>query len=237
MIDTTDHPKLLIDEMVSYPRLENLRWGGRTRVNPNEGLDRILDAACACSMQNGLVNTTMDDIAAQAKVTRPTVYRYVGDRQSMWWFVVVREVEELFIRQCDSLRSIADFGEYLVQWVDNSIRGIVQSPILKQFLAEKMSAEYRSFLTSKPIIELTNDYIDEPFVRAQIGCQLRESITSAEVANWVNHITYAYLCALPFNDDSEMLVGTLRHLLRPAICRDFTAINFSEKSSQARFET
>ena len=61
---------------------------GRTRSrtlssNPEEARKHLLDTAEACFERFGITKTSMDDIADAAKVSRPTLYRYFGDRDSL----------------------------------------------------------------------------------------------------------------------------------------------------------
>ena len=43
--------------------------------DPDTARDRLLDAAEACFERSGISNTTVEDIAKQASVSRATVYR------------------------------------------------------------------------------------------------------------------------------------------------------------------
>jgi AcrR family transcriptional regulator len=54
------------------------------------GAARILDAAYACFARNGLRRTTIDDIAREAGVSRPTVYRYVANKDEALQLLVDR---------------------------------------------------------------------------------------------------------------------------------------------------
>lgn len=54
------------------------------------GADRILDAAYACFTRNGLHRTTIEDIAREAGVSRPTVYRYVAGKDEALQLLVDR---------------------------------------------------------------------------------------------------------------------------------------------------
>ena len=57
---------------------------------------RILDSAFACLGEQGLVRTTMEDVARRAGVTRQTVYRYFPSKDDLIMALVLRE-EDRFI--------------------------------------------------------------------------------------------------------------------------------------------
>jgi AcrR family transcriptional regulator len=60
-------------------------------------LDRVLDGALECFIDQGLRATTMSDVAARAEVSRVWVHRVVGDRQALIEAVLAREVERSFV--------------------------------------------------------------------------------------------------------------------------------------------
>jgi AcrR family transcriptional regulator len=62
-------------------KLEANRQNGRYQVE--EQRTNILDAAEQLFLQNGLVNTQMVDIAAQAGITKVTLYRYFPNRDAI----------------------------------------------------------------------------------------------------------------------------------------------------------
>jgi AcrR family transcriptional regulator len=63
---------------------------------------RILDAALAVIDRKGLARLSLEDVAAEAGVSRQTVYRHVGGRDGLITATILRE-EEAFL---DSLRTV-----------------------------------------------------------------------------------------------------------------------------------
>jgi AcrR family transcriptional regulator len=63
---------------------------------------RILDAALAVIDRKGLARLSLEDVAAEAGVSRQTVYRHVGGRDGLITATILRE-EEAFL---DSLRAV-----------------------------------------------------------------------------------------------------------------------------------
>lgn len=58
--------------------------------------DRILDAATECLLEQGIDARLHAAIAERAGVSRPTVYKYVGDQEAILTAVLDREVERFF---------------------------------------------------------------------------------------------------------------------------------------------
>jgi TetR/AcrR family transcriptional regulator len=63
----------------------------------DERVDRILDATYACFTRHGIRRTTMDDIAAEAGMSRPAVYQYVRNKDDAFR----RLAERLFALAAD----------------------------------------------------------------------------------------------------------------------------------------
>ncbi len=75
---------------------------------------KILKAAEAMFLRYGVVKTTMDDIAKEAGVSRPTVYRYFGDRDSLIIALIETRSRRLFDKARDYLRERSTFAEQIV---------------------------------------------------------------------------------------------------------------------------
>jgi AcrR family transcriptional regulator len=65
-------------------------------VGGPDTLTRILDATLAVIDRKGLARLSLEDVAAEAGVSRQTVYRYVGGRDGLITATILRE-EEVFL--------------------------------------------------------------------------------------------------------------------------------------------
>lgn len=57
---------------------------GRPPIDPGKRRQRILDAALALFLDRGFTETTVDAVAAQAGVTKRTIYEVVGDKVALF---------------------------------------------------------------------------------------------------------------------------------------------------------
>ena len=55
-----------------------------TVVSVSDRQERVLDAAWACFLRHGIRKTTMEDIAAEAAMSRPAVYQYVRGKDDAY---------------------------------------------------------------------------------------------------------------------------------------------------------
>lgn len=61
---------------------ERAPWAGNP-PHPDAARERLLDAATRCIAREGLAGTSIASVAAEAGVSRPTVYRYFDDRDTL----------------------------------------------------------------------------------------------------------------------------------------------------------
>ena len=66
-------------------------------------------------MRYGVSKTTMDDIGKEAGVSRPTVYRYFGDRDALLAALIERRSRMLFERARTFILRYDTFAEQLVE--------------------------------------------------------------------------------------------------------------------------
>ena len=72
------------------------RRGSVLSDDTEEARAQILKAAESMFQRYGVSKTTMDDIAKEAGVSRPTVYRYFGDRDSLITALIEARSRRLF---------------------------------------------------------------------------------------------------------------------------------------------
>lgn len=77
------------------------RLAAKSSDGASESIDRVIKAAYECFDRFGVKKTTIEDIAAQAEMSRPTVYRYFSGKDD-----ILRHICSLEIRKVnDELRS------------------------------------------------------------------------------------------------------------------------------------
>ena len=79
---------------------------------------RVLDATKACCGRWGIAKVTIDDIAAEAGVSRATLYRmFPGGKDVLFDALRVHELEEFFTHLSDHIAGVDDLEELLVRTV------------------------------------------------------------------------------------------------------------------------
>lgn len=105
-------------EMATHPRpqdeLEDERRSTRKRR-------AILDAATTVFLSNGYVGTSMDEIAALARVSKQTVYKHFADKERLFAEIVTATVDEIADPNYDELLNLRDSGD-----VERDLRGLAR---------------------------------------------------------------------------------------------------------------
>ena len=81
-------------------------------------VDRVLDGAERCTEKWGFAKVTVDDIAAEAGVSRATIYRlFPGGKDVLYDALRVRETEEFLVGLRDHVADATTLEELLVRTV------------------------------------------------------------------------------------------------------------------------
>jgi AcrR family transcriptional regulator len=129
--------------------------------------DSVLDAAARRLASHGIAGTTVDDVAAEAGVSRATVYRYVGGKNDMVQAVIGREAEEVLTKLVTVIDSSTTTDRVIAYAVSTALEAIAESPVL----ARLTSIDLRETL---PFIT-----IDSPSLVDAVVSTLSSAIRSA----------------------------------------------------------
>jgi AcrR family transcriptional regulator len=126
-------------------------WQGNPPGTEDEARRRIVEAATACIDRVGLAKTSLSDVAAEAGVTRQTVYRYFPRLADILGAVAVAGAEEFAGRMERHLASFGSAAEVAVESVVFAVRTVPDEPYLGLLLrageADFFTAEVASALS------------------------------------------------------------------------------------------
>ncbi len=99
---------------------------------------RVLDAAKSCVERWGMAKLTIDDIAAEAGVSRATLYRmFPGGKDVLFDALRVRELEDFFTRLGAHLRGADSLEEFVVRAMVFATRDLRDDQHLAAMLASE----------------------------------------------------------------------------------------------------
>jgi len=129
-------------------------WRGNPPGTEREARRRIVDAATACIDRVGLAKTSLSDVAAEAGVTRQTVYRYFPSLADILSAVALDRVEEFAGRMERHLATFADPAEVAVESVVFGVRAVPDEPYLGLLLKAGEADVFTVAVTSAQSFEL-----------------------------------------------------------------------------------
>ncbi len=94
--------------------------------------ERLLDAAARCIARDGLTSTGIAAVAAEAGVSRPTVYRYFADRRELIQATLIRAAAMLNVRIDSHLQRFSSPAEKAVQAVLFAIVEVPRESVLRE---------------------------------------------------------------------------------------------------------
>lgn len=109
---------------------QGVAWAGDRPADREDARARLLEAAARCIQRHGLEKTGISDVAAEAGVTRRTVYRYFESRDALVSAALVREVGAFSERARTLLATFDDPADMVVEGVLFAVRELAREPVL-----------------------------------------------------------------------------------------------------------
>lgn len=188
-------------------------------ADPEEARGLLLSKAEECFERYGITRTTMDDIADAAKVSRPTLYRYFGDRNALIREIAMRRARMLTDRAHRFLDTQPTFADQLVE-------GLL-------YLAEKgRKDQFYRMLMRPETIALANEVLMDPegqavqfygdlwepvLSKAAAAGELRDGLDFKAAYQWLTYVNFVLVGWLDLDSRNvEWHRSMLRQFVVPA---------------------
>ncbi|MER5916583.1 TetR/AcrR family transcriptional regulator [Streptomyces sp. NPDC001982] len=179
--------------------------------------DHVLAAAGRCIERYGIDKTTMGDIAREAGMSRPSVYRYFADRDDLLVALIsqrsraLREKAHKFIGRQDTLPD--QIVEGLLYLADHGRR----DPFTRHLLNLDGTSLGQRMAASRTSETLTAEFWD-PFLDAAIADkQLPVGISRPDIHLWLANLGLMLMRGLEEGDaDIQRYRSILRRFVAPA---------------------
>lgn len=181
--------------------------------------ERIIDAAEECFGRFGVAKTTVEDIAAAAKLSRATVYRSIsGGRDELILAVVVRELHRFLDRLAERLRRERSVPEAIVEGTLDAIEYVRSAPTIAHFLVPEAAGHMQAAVAgaAEPVLSLCCDYVRPYFEQAQRQRTLRPDIEVEGTVEFLFRIITS-LIVMDRDRDAEAQRRFLRTYVVPVI--------------------
>jgi TetR/AcrR family transcriptional regulator, mexJK operon transcriptional repressor len=94
----------------------------------------IIEAATTVFLSNGYLGTTMDEVAALARVSKQTVYKNFADKERLFSEIVTAKVDEIADSNTDEVLKLRDTGDLerdLRRFARGQLRAVMDPRLLK----------------------------------------------------------------------------------------------------------
>ncbi|MBI2706360.1 MAG: TetR/AcrR family transcriptional regulator [Actinobacteria bacterium] len=170
--------------------MTRLRWGDAAPTDAAAARERLIDAAERCIDRFGLAKTTLEDVAAEASVSRATIYRYFGNRDELMLEVLLRELERSFDVNLDAfVQSVRTPSELAAAIVDASayLLATIRNNAKLQLLLRQDGPSVAATVAgaSKAFFDAIADDLRPYLEPAQAAGLLRADLDLAEASEWI----------------------------------------------------
>ncbi|NDZ95829.1 TetR/AcrR family transcriptional regulator [Streptomyces sp. SID6673] len=166
----------------------------------DEARKQIMVAAERVFQRYGIAKTTMDDIGREAGVSRPTVYRYFGDRDTLISALIERRSRMLFVKARKYLLEQPTFADQLVEGLIYLVERGRKDPLIRILvspehvqMAERLVGS--SGLAARLTAEMWAPIIDQAIERGEI----RHDLDRDKIAEWIALVQFILVGRLDFD--------------------------------------
>ncbi len=183
----------------------------------------LIDAAERCFETYGVAHTSMSHVAAEAEVSRTTLYRRFRRMEDLLQAVFLREFDRFERRVERRLRSLTDPADRLVEVVVAIAENVPQNAGIAR-LAEgpRTRAEARAFAVGRSALnERVEVMMGEPLDELERQGHLRGDLDRSTLIEWVRRIVLALaLVPPPRARTARDRRRYVEAFLIPAVCRE-----------------
>lgn len=176
--------------------------------------ERIMSAAIACVERSGVKGFSLEDVAAEAGVSRTTIYRtFPGGRSQLVEQTATWEVARFWARLAEAVEPLPTLEDRLATGLVIGSKLISRSSILANLLDSEFQELVEAVHPSEPLIHgVIRDYFRDLLVEERDAGRLDETADVEFSADYLTRMTLSWLGSPGTADltDPEMA----RHVVR-----------------------
>ena len=189
-----------------------------TGIDETSTQERILRAAYDCFEQYGIGNTTIENIAAKAKVSRPTVYKYYASKEAILDEISVRETWRVNSEVRRRLVRSDKFADFLTDTLLLVVRLATENVYIRRTV-ESIEFQESVIAPSSLMQQLQRTWWTNLFEQAMQRGEIASDLAVDEIIYWLTRAQSMLMLqvASPTLDDAQQRRFTRRFIVQPLL--------------------
>jgi AcrR family transcriptional regulator len=201
--------------MVVMPRRSADQLAAATSTD--DARERILAAAERCIDRHGIRKTTMDDVACEVGLSRPSVYRYFADRDDLLVELITRHARALLARARKSISRQSSLPDQIVETVLYTAEHARRDPMTRHIIDPDGTSLGRR-MNASGTTEMMRAEMWDPVLDAGVANnELPPGLPRSDIHLWLGNVTVMVMRGLEEGDgDVRRYRSILRRFVVPA---------------------
>jgi len=191
-------------------------------TSADDARERILAAAERCIDRHGIRKTTMDDVACEVGLSRPSVYRYFADRDDLLIELITRHARALLNRARKSIARHASLPDQIVETVLYTAEHARRDPLTRHIIEPDGTSLGRRMIASGTTEMMRAEMWDPVLDAALANNELPPGLPRSDIQLWLGDVTLMVMRGL---EDGEGDVRRYRSILRRFVVPAFAGAN------------
>jgi AcrR family transcriptional regulator len=189
-------------------------------TSTEDARERIVAAAERCIDRHGIRKTTMDDVACEVGLSRPSVYRYFADRDDLLIELITRHARALIDRARKSIARQSSLSDRIVESVIYTAEHARRDPLTRHVIDPDATSLGRRMIASGTTEMMRAEMWDPVLDAAVANNELPPGLPRSDIHLWLGNVTLMVMRGLEDGDgDVRRYRSILRRFVVPAFTR------------------
>jgi AcrR family transcriptional regulator len=183
----------------------------------DDARERILAAAERCIDRHGIRKTTMDDVASEIGLSRPSVYRYFADRDDLLVELIGRHTRAINDRAHKSISRQSSLADQIIEGVLN-IADNARRDALTRYAIDTDGSSLSQRMRTSGMLEMIRAEIWDPYLDTAIANnELPRGLPRSDIHLWLGNLTKMVMRGIEDGEgDLKRYRSILRRFVAPA---------------------
>jgi AcrR family transcriptional regulator len=189
-------------------------------ASTDDARERILAAAERCIDRHGIRKTTIDDIASEIGLSRPSIYRYFADRDDLLIELNMRHARPLIERAKKSMARQSTFQDQIVEGLLYVADHCRRDPLTRYVVDPDGTSLGRRMVASGASELLRAELWDPCLDTAVANNELPPGLSRSDIHLWLSNLTKMVMRGL---EDGEGDLKRYRSILKRFVVPAFVS--------------